>query len=175
MAVRHDFECPDGHVTEKTVDVSVNGWRKQKCGVCSKKAEQVFLPYRSNSFTDMKVVVYRDSGGHTIYPGSAAEAMPERYRKLGYERVEMDFHSARRFQKEMNKEEQTKMSHYLETLQRTYENEHKEDREDLLRAMRDMSPLGRAFAERVIEIQNSRDARRYISSDPGFHNEALEG
>jgi hypothetical protein len=175
MPVRHDFECPKGHITEQTVDVNAAGWQKQPCGVCSRAAERVFLSSRSRSFLDAKVVVYRDAGGHTIYPGSANEKMPDRYAKLGYERVEMDFHAARRFQNAMNKEERLKMSHYLETLQRTHEEEHAQDRSDLRQAMRNMSPMGREFAQYVMDIQNSRDARRYISSDPGFHNEALEG
>jgi hypothetical protein len=175
VAIRHDFECPLGHITEHTVDTNVADWKNQPCGICPENASLVFLSSRSRSFLDSKVVVYRDAGGHTIYPGSADEKMPDRYSKLGYERVEMDFHTARRFQSSMNREEQLKMSHYLETLQRTHEEEHAQDRSDLRQAMQNMSPMGREFAQYVMDIQNSRDAKRYISSDPGFHNEALEG
>src|SRR5688572_22028430 len=145
--ILHQFECPQEHLFEEFTEWN-NALRKcdpKPCPECKESADVTLdrRNYRRQALHSRPVVVYRDAGGHTIYPGSADEAMPDRYKKLGYERVEMDFHTARRFQNSMNKEERLKMSHYLEALQRTYEEEHAQDRSDLREAMRHMSPLGR--------------------------------
>lgn len=123
----------------------------------------------------VKVTVYRDKNGHTIFPGETEAKMPARYAKEGYERVEMNFHEARKFTKEMNGRERSKAAAYLEGLQRVSEEAYKEQRSDLLHEMRGMSTYGREFAEYVIDQMNSRDSRAYLSEDPGFHNEALDG
>lgn len=123
---------------------------------------------------NVRVTVYRDKDGHTIFPGETDAKMPARYAKEGYERVEMNFHEARKFTKEMNGRERSKAAAYLEGLQRVSEETYKESRSDLIQEMRRMSPRGREFAEYVMAQMNSRDAKAYLSEDPGFHNEALD-
>jgi hypothetical protein len=175
MAVLHSYECPKGHLTEKLVDPKVEGWKIQLCSSnCKEQAEQVFLP-RGVKFQDaLHIVVYRDASGHTIYPGKNGK-MPERYSKEGYERVEMNFHEARRFTQQMNRDERAKMARHMEKEQIVYEQVQAQQRDDLRQAMRHMSPLGRDYARAAMELSNNQEHGKYLSVDPGFHNEALDG
>lgn len=173
--VNHSFECPEGHITEKTVDVNTEGWKQQQCGAeCSAIAEHVYLSKRVLRGSGKKITIYRDGAGNVQFPGSADEPMPDRLAGLGYERVQMDYHEARKFQTEFNKAERFKAADKLEFMHYLENEQRKEDRDDLLSALHSMSPRGRDFAQRVINENNARDARAYYSSDPGFYIEAIE-
>ena len=100
--------------------------------------------------------------------------MPKRYQKEGYERIEMRPHEARNFAARQNKEERLKMERHLSSMQAAYAHVHKEQRDELLQAMKHMSPLGRDMAMAAIEHANHEESRKYLTSDPGFHIEVLE-
>lgn len=131
-------------------------------------------PTGSFNRDSVSIVVYQDASGHTIYPGRSDAPIPKRYAKLGYEKVEMNLHEARRFSTQMNRDERAKMSAHLEREQRQQEHVQAQMRSELREAMRHMSPKGRDYVRAVMELNNSRDAKAFLSHDPGFHNEALE-
>ena len=173
MAVAHNYECPEGHITEKLVDVNQEGWEKQICsGDCPCLAERVFLSKRMQALTRLPITIYRNAAGEVRFPGSASEAMPANYKSQGFERVEMNFHEARKFQKEFNDRERGRDSIKKEFMEYIEAEEKAAERSDLHHAMRNMSPIGREYAEYVIEQSNKR--RDYYSSDPGFRIEILE-
>ena len=171
--VLHNFECSKGHITEQLVETTKENWIKRSCVKCGGEAERVFLP-RNHNAQAPAIVVYRDASGHTIYPGRNDAKMPARYAKLGYERVEMNLHEARRFSSQMNREERAKLAVHLEREQAHAEALSAQQRSELRDAMRNMSRQGRDYVRAVMEYNNSQDAKRYYSTDPGFHNEALE-
>ena len=131
-------------------------------------------PVGSRNQDAVCVTVYRDASGHTIYPGRADAPLPARYAKLGYHKIEMNLAEARRFSSQMNRDERAKMAAHLEREQAHAEQLQSQTRAELRDAMRHMSPRGRDYVRAVMEQNNGRDTRAYLSSDPGFHNEALE-
>lgn len=175
MAVLHNFECPEGHITEKLVDVNEKDWDKQNCGYgddCGNVAERVFLSKRVQALNRLPITIFRNAAGEVRFPGSATEPMPSNYKEQGFERVEMTFHEARKFQKQFNEQERHRDSLKKEFMDYMESQEREQSRSDLLHAMRNMSPMGREYAEYVIEQANKR--RDYYSDDPGFRIEILE-
>lgn len=173
--VLHNFECPEGHITEKLVDVNQSGWETQKCSdVCDSPAERVFLSKRIQALHRLPITIYKGPDGSVRFPGAANEAMPDQYRKEGFQRVELSYYEAKKFQNEFNAQERARHSDKLEYMHYLESEARKEDRSDLLREMRNMSPRGRDFAEYVISQNDSRDAHKYYSQDPGFHIEILD-
>lgn len=123
---------------------------------------------------DLPVVIYKNGAGEVRFPGSATEPMPANYKQQGFERVEMSYHEARKFQKDFNASERFKDADKKELLHYLHEEEHREDRSDLQHAMRGMSNQGRDFAQYVIEQNNRKESTQFYSHDPGFYIEALE-
>lgn len=176
MMVLHNFECRRGHITEKFVDVESPGWRSQPCDYegCARMAEHVYVSRHMQALLRKPIVIYKNAMGEVRFPGSADEPMPQNYKDQGFQRVEMNFHEARKFQREYAQDLQFKESDKLEFIHYMESELRKEDRQDLIREMRRFSAHGREFAQYVIEQSNSEDARKYYSHDPGFHIEAIE-
>lgn len=171
--VLHSYECPEGHVTEKLVNVNEKDWENQICSEdCNNVAERVFLSKRAQALHRLPITIYRNAQGEVRFPGSATEAIPENYKAQGFERVEMNFQQAKKFQKEFNEQERGRDSIKKEYMEYAESQEKAQNRSDLLHAMRGMSPIGREYAEHAIEQANKR--RDYNSSDPGFRIEILE-
>jgi len=152
-----------------------------KCDNCAQElqiGDWPFCPHGSttmtSSFTDKPIVVYKDGSGNVQFPGRADEKLPKRLAKLGFEKVEMTPHEARRFGKQMNSLERIKMEKHLSAMQAAYAHVHKEQREELRVAMRHMSPLGRDLAQAAIERADREEGSKYYTSDPGFRIEILE-
>lgn len=55
-----------------------------------------------NGLSTDKVVVYTDPAGHVVYPGRTDRAMPERYRREGFERKELAPFEVTAFEKKNN-------------------------------------------------------------------------
>ncbi len=172
--VLHNFECSQGHITEKLVDTNEKDWQWKTCGEgdCFELAERVYLSKRAQAFHRLPITIYRNASGEVRFPGSASEPMPDNYKAQGFERVEMTFHEARRFQKQFNEQERGRDSIKKEFMDYMESQEKSESRSDLLHAMRSMSPIGREYAEHV--IRESEKRRDYLSHDPGFRIEILE-
>lgn len=173
--INHNFECPEGHITEKLVDVNEKDWTKQICDQdeCPCLAERVFLSKRMQALHRLPITIYRNSNGEVRFPGSAREPMPANYKEQGFERVEMTYHEARKFEKEFSAQERARSSDKLEFQHFLETEKNKGGREDLLHEMRGMSNYGRDFAQYVIEQNNREDAGRFYSEDPGFYIEVL--
>lgn len=169
----HNFECPEGHVTEKMVNINEENWTTQICDqdACPCIAERVFLSKRMQALHRLPITIYRNSAGEVRFPGAAREAMPDNYKSQGFQRVEMTYHEAKKFEKEFNLQERSRSGIKNEFMDMMEGEQQAENRSELLHAMRTMTPRGREYAEYAIEQANK--ARKYESEDPGFHIEIL--
>lgn len=173
--VIHNFQCPSGHITEKMIDVNEQGWKEQSCSTsCELSASHVYLSKRVQILNRKPITIYRNSSGEVRFPGSADEAIPANYKAEGFQRVEMTYHEAQKFQKDFNRQEQMRDSDKKEFMHYLESERNAEDRSDLLHSMRGMSSRGRDFAAYCIEQNNKNEAQKYYSNDPGFHIEILE-
>ena len=161
MPVLHDFSCGE-HTFERMV---VGGTEMVQCS-CGKSAKLVFSPHRKQRNFD-HIVVFRDpETGKYSYPGRSDEPTPS-----GYERVELhNIPEVRRFEAEVNRNEQRKQEIHRIREELTFEPGRRERRAQLSHEMASMSNRGRDFAR--IAIKHS-DQKRKPKYEPGFRVEVL--
>lgn len=127
------------------------------------------MSHRRQALHTQPIVVHVAPDGTYRYVGDPNVAV-----KPGFVKKEMNYYEARKFCREVNEGQRADLSRHLSNLQKAEESVNKEARTEILRAMRDMTPRGREFAEYAIAESNRRDAERYRSWDTGFHIEGLE-
>jgi hypothetical protein len=166
MAILHNFECSDGHITEKMVD-SNEGRKRCAYEGCRRFALRVFLPKHRNAQPFEPTYYHIDGEGNVRCIMDKNAPMPPGYELRRVETL-ADY---RKLAKYMNAKDRSKMERSIENEERYFEEERKARRSDFMQDVQRMSPLGRDYAMWAIE-QNNRKGRR--SSDPGFHIEAYE-
>jgi hypothetical protein len=121
-------------------------------------------------------VIYRGPNGEVGFVASSDPncQSAKNYEAQGYNRVEMQMFEARKFAREMNKEERKRAELVLQAVYESEEELRKEERAELRAAMRHMSPLGRDFARFAMERGDREEAAYYRVKDPGFYIEGFD-
>lgn len=168
MAIRHDFQCPDGHVFEASVQWDTD-FLPCRQSDCRKKADRVFLPRsRDASAFRNPVVVFKDKNtGKFIFPGRSDKPTPE-----GCERIELrNAPEVRNFERKFNEESLRKREIRDIRDELTWGPPRQIMRQELFTKMQSFSNYGRDFARFAIEQSNRQKKPKY---DPQFRVEVMD-
>lgn len=121
-------------------------------------------------------VVYKGPNGEIGFVASSDPncLSAKNYEKQGYNRVEMQMFEARKFARQMNKEERKRAELVLQAVYESEEELKKSERAELRAAMAHWSPLARDFAIHAMEANDRKDAEYYRAKDPGFYIEGFD-
>ena len=112
------------------------------------------------------VVIHRDAEGNVRLPGNKSDVPPE-----GFERVELTtINQVRQLEAAMNGKARREWEDWKQRESEHFSGLQREGRRALRERMREMSPLGRMFAEYAM-AQN--DSRRRPDFDPNFFVEVF--
>lgn len=185
----YDFKCSEGHVTEHFMSFSKfeNTGGKTECAhvdpetgeYCTLEGE--YSPsfwYNSALQTERRiqnaqrmkpVVIHRDAQGNIRYPGSADATVPP-----GYEKVELaDFHAVRKFEKEVNERDAVRAQMFADSRSKFLDGQLKENRRVMEGLVKNFTPRGRKFYEKMKEVSEARRLRGANAARPAFFVEAL--
>ena len=160
--ILHDYQCSNCHHTfEKMVSAED---RRIRCPFCRSTAERVFLPSRKRLGNAMPTVYYVNRAGKKLYPWTG-DRLPKGYTKLGYERIDVQSHEIRSFERQVNREMQRENQPSEAELRRN--EEYQKYRHDSLRQdMAHMDAFHRDIAREAMKAENEGYSRNY---DPEFH------
>lgn len=156
MPVAHNFECPSGHVFERTVQAAYP-IPAQKCPKCHKKAERVFLTPRQQRMARgfEPSVMFVNSDGHVVNPGRANLAgIPKkelnRLQKQGYKKVVIEnFRQYESFCSEVSSKLRDQMQEAEYNKKQAYEQAFKQNIEQLRNGFTMQEPILNSYGEVV--------------------------
>lgn len=96
MAIMHDFRCNSCSKTFLDItefDRALGSVAPRPCPACNALCHRVFLPRGNRNATiaaKERTVYYRGPNGDIRIPGRNDVPMPEKFRRLGYQRVECE-------------------------------------------------------------------------------------
>jgi hypothetical protein len=115
-------------------------------------------------------VVFKAQDGSFRFPGDPNGLSAKSYEKQGLQRVEIrGAAEMRSFEKQMNKQEYSRLTRNVERKQEARERRESELRAELHYRMKSMSPIGRAVAQ-VTMARNDAKPRERVG-DAGFASE----
>lgn len=179
----YDFRCPEGHVTEHFVTYTQFELLKGKhvCGYNGCALEGEYSPsfwYNSALQTERRVqnaqrmkpvVIHKDAQGNIRYPASADAPVPP-----GYEKVELtDFHAVRKFENEVNARDAVRAQEFAHSRSQFLSGQLKENRRVMEGLVKNFTPQGRKFYERMREVSEAKQRRGNNAARPAFYVEAL--
>jgi len=184
----YDFRCPEGHVVEKFLSFSKmeETGGKAECGhvdedgvYCTLEGE--YSPsfwYCSPTETERRVqaaqrfkpvVIHRDAQGNIRYPGSADAPVPP-----GFEKVELtDFYHIRKFEKEVNERDRVRAQQFANSRDQFLSGQLAENRRVMDNLVKNFTPRGRKFYEKMREVSESRRLKGRATVTPEFYVEAF--
>ena len=159
----YDFRCPKHGVFEIAMPLREYDDKKPciKKG-CALIAEQVHLPRGGGRGQFAQpIVIHVSADGRTRFPGSPDAKLPKGFVKRELKTIR----DIEGFERQMNERLKSEAQDHQEREERHFGAIQERNRSDLRMAMQSMSPIGRAFAEHAIKVNN---ARRRKSTDMGF-------
>jgi hypothetical protein len=168
------YTCKSGHTTEVVIEDSKR-FKTQKCRVCGKRAEHVFIVQR-NALPQSTIVYEKPGEGgrmERLYVDPAAPESLAYAESQGFQRREIQgIHAMRRFEKEVTQEMKSDYDRAQRGEAKHREEFNKRYCDDLRGLMNDsrVHPWWRELFQAAIEDRNSQSSSRDYS--PEFRNAA---
>lgn len=184
----YDFRCPEGHVTEHFMTFSTFAEKGQKTecahvdedGVyCTEEGE--YSPsfwYSSSAETERRiqaaqrfkpVVIHRDAEGNVRFPAHTDAPLPP-----GFQKVELsDIHQVRKFESEMNARDQVQAQKFQQGRGAFLDGQLKENRRVMDHLVKNFTPRGRMFYEKMRAASEAKQAAGRSSANPAFYIDAF--
>ena len=137
------------------------------CPTCGSGSQRHWIT-AAPSHAPAPVIVYRAPDGSYRYPGDGSGLYAQKCERDGFTRVELrGWADVRRFEKDANRQERSKIEAKIEREQAVTEHAERQRRSDLFQKMSGMSTFGRDLARAAVEMNNRKPGPR--TYDSGLH------
>lgn len=159
--VLHDFECGAGHLFERAVETSA--LRSQRCPMCKKKADVVYLPKRHSRLPN--TVYYMNAKGEKLWPWTSGD-LPKAYTQMGFQRQEVGTFERGRFEQQVRREMNVAAQRRRNEDQLAYEEQRDHNHAELRHESRGWDQFHQDLASEAIRQELSGYSSGY---DSEFH------